>query len=284
PPFSAVITTAVIFPSARMQEQKGTEAATARSSPPSGASYYEGQDLEALATLPAYQEWILEEFRPHLRGKVIEIGAGLGNISSRYADGVEDLLLVEPAKNLEAMLRERFESRPNVRVLSALVEKMPAAHGVPFDSALMVNVLEHVGDDASMLNSIRGILRPKGALLLFVPACPWLYGTLDEKVGHARRYTLKGLERLVQDAGFKVETIRYFDLLGVLPWFFLGRVRRIREFSRRSARFYDRLVVPIAKAIEKYLKPPLGKNLLCIARVEEAGPSQAGVAGNGSTR
>ena len=240
------------------------------------AHYYDGQDLEALATLPAYQEWILEKFRPYLRGKVIEIGAGLGNITSRYADGVEELLLVEPAKNLEGMLRERFESRPHVRVLCALVaDVVPAAHGVPFDSALMVNVLEHVGDDASMLSSIRGILRPKGALLLFVPAGPWLYGTLDEKVGHARRYTLPGLRRLVQDAGFAVETIRYFDLFGVLPWFFLGRVRRIRQFSPRWARLYDRLVVPIAHAVEKYVTPPLGKNLLCIARVRD---------GNGSAR
>jgi len=103
------------------------------------AHYYDGQDLEALATLSAYQEWILEKFRPYLRGKVIEIGAGLGNITSRYADGVEELLLVEPAKNLEGILRERFESRPHVRVLCALVEKVvPAAHGVPFGSALMV--------------------------------------------------------------------------------------------------------------------------------------------------
>jgi SAM-dependent methyltransferase len=256
------------------------------------AHYYEGQDLEALATLPAYQEWILEKFRPYLRGKVIEIGAGLGSITSRYADGVEDLLLVEPAKNLEGMLKERFESRPHVRVLSELVEKLhadaltvPAAHGAPFDSALMVNVLEHVGDDASLLSSIRGILRPKGALLLFVPACPWLYGTLDEKVGHARRYTLRGLERLVRGAGFAVETIRYFDLLGVLPWFFLGRVRRMREFSPRWAGLYDRLVVPIARAIERYFKPPLGKNLLCIARAGEADLStQPRGVGNGSTR
>ncbi len=251
----------------------------------SDARYYEGQDLEALATLPAYQEWILEKFRPYLRGKVIEIGAGSGNISARYADAVEELFLVEPAKNLEAMLKQRFETRPHVRVLCDVVENLPAAHGAPFDSALMVNVLEHVGDDAAMLSSIRGILRPKGALLVFVPACPWLYGTLDEEVGHARRYTLRGLKRLVQGSGFAVETIRYFDLLGVLPWFFLGRVRRMREFSPRWARLYDRLVVPIARAIEKYFKPPLGKNLICIARPAEADPStQPRGAGNGSTR
>ena len=235
------------------------------------AHYYDGQDLEALANLPAYQEWVLEKFRPYLQGKVIEIGAGMGNITSRYADAVEELLLVEPAKNLEGRLRGRFENQPHVRVLCALVENVvPAAHGVPFDSALMVNVLEHVGDDASMLSSIRSILRPNGVLLLFVPAGPWLYGTLDEKVGHARRYTLPGLKRLVQDAGFAVETIRYFDLFGVLPWFFLGRVRRIKEFSPRWARLYDRLVVPLAHAVEKAFTPPLGKNLLCIARARES--------------
>lgn len=264
-----------------MREHNGSDVAAngPSSSLTSDAHYYEGQDLEALSILPAYQEWILERFRPHLRGKVIEIGAGLGNISARYADLVQELLLLEPAQNLESRLRQRFEDRPNVRVCSALIETLhadiaalPGAYGAPFDTALMVNVLEHVADDASMLGYVHGALRPRGALLLFVPACPWAYGTLDEKVGHLRRYTLGGLARLVQSAGFSIETIRYFDLLGLLPWFFEGRIRKAVSFSPRLATLYDRILVPFARAMERHVTPPVGKNLLCIAR------------SNGSTR
>ena len=91
---------------------------------------YAGDDLEALADLPAYQEWILHLFRPHLKGKVVEIGAGLGNIASRYADGVDDLLLVEPAKNLYPRLKERFDGKPNVRTICALVESLDPVAGV----------------------------------------------------------------------------------------------------------------------------------------------------------
>jgi SAM-dependent methyltransferase len=260
-----------------MPEQDGQQStepigADADSSIASAGHDYDGEDLEALADLPAYQDWILHLFRPHLKGRVVEIGAGLGNIASRYADGVEDLLLVERAKNLYPRLKERFGGKPHVRTICALVESLdPLAGaasngGAPFDAALLVNVLEHVVDDASMLRSIRGILQPEGKLLVFVPALPWLYGTLDKKVGHERRYTLPELFQVVEQAGFVVETIRYFDFAGVLPWYFAGRVSRSGKFSDRAAKLYDRLVVPIARAAEKYVKPPIGKNLLCIAR------------------
>ncbi len=260
-----------------MPEQDGHEGtrpvgSDANSSMARAGANYAGQDLEALADLPAYQDWILHRFRPHLKGKVVEIGAGLGNIASRYVDGVEDLLLVEPAKNLYPRLKERFDGKPHVRTICALVESLAPVDGAasnigaPFDAALLVNVLEHVVDDVSMLRNIRGILRSEGKLLIFVPALPWLYGVLDKKVGHERRYTLLGLIQVVEQAEFVIETIRYFDFPGVLPWFFAGRAGRSPGFSDRAAKMYDRLVVPIARATEKYIKPPIGKNLLCIAR------------------
>lgn len=254
--------------------QKSTEPGrTGANSSIASAELYAGQDLEALANLPAYQDWILHLFRPHLRGKVVEIGAGLGNISSRYADAVQDLLLLEPAKNLYPRLKERFEDKPHVRTICGLVENLAPVDGAapsigdgPFDAALLVNVLEHVADDVPMLRTVRNILRAEGKLLIFVPALPWLYGTLDKRVGHERRYTLPGLLQVVEQAGFAVETIRYFDFPGVLPWFFAGKLNRSGRFSVRAAKIYDRLVVPIARATEKIVKPPIGKNLLCIAR------------------
>ncbi len=215
---------------------------------------------------------MLESFRPRLRGKVIEIGAGTGNISCMYADWVEELLLLEPAKNLYLHLQERFAGRPHVRTVCELVEDVharemasPGSCGGPFDAALLANVLEHISDDAAMLRQIFDLVRPGGSLLLFVPALPWLYGALDTRVHHLRRYKRDSLADVVGRAGFTMQSMHFFDLPGVIPWFVAGRVLRQKEYSEPMAKLYDRMVVPVARLLEKVVKPPFGKNLICIA-------------------
>lgn len=234
-------------------------------------SFYEGQDLEALASLPRYYEWILSYFRPFLLGRVLEIGAGLGHIAARYAGQPERLVLLEPAKNLYDRLKERFASQPQITTVCGLVEELrPTELGdgaiSHFDAVLLVNVLEHVEDDGRMLHHIFQLLRPGGALLVFVPAMPWLYGTLDALVHHVRRYTRGSLTTTVEGAGFGVELARYFDLVGVLPWFITGRVLRRKEFSQGAARLYDLCGVPIGRLMERLIEPPIGKNLVLVAR------------------
>jgi len=107
-------------------------------------SHYEGQDLEALGDLPHYTGWILEHFDPYLRGRVIEVGAGIGNVSARYVDRSRHALLVEPARNLHERLAERLGQRTNVTTTCALLHDLdPKLTALPFDAAIMVNVLEH---------------------------------------------------------------------------------------------------------------------------------------------
>lgn len=234
--------------------------------------HYEGQDLEALADLPRYYGWIADAFGEGLRGRVLEVGAGVGNFTARYLPRVREAVLVEPARNLAPRLAARFAGDARVRVVGDTLEGARAAGALgaePFDAAVMVNVLEHVRDHGGLLRSLREALRPGGALLLFVPAVPWLYGSLDAVVGHERRYTRGALEGVVEGAGFEVLSSRYFDLPGVLPWLVAGRVLGARRFDGRAAGLYDRLV-PVIAAAERRWRPPLGKNLVCVARREGA--------------
>jgi hypothetical protein len=127
-------------------------------------------------------------------------------------------------------------------------------------------VLEHVDDDAGMLADIYSLLKPGGMLLLFVPALQWLFGSLDSLVSHLRRYAKPELRELVQQAGFSIRDLRYFDVLGVLPWYVTGRIIKAREFNARAARIYDTLGVPVGSFVERFAAPPLGKNLLAIAQ------------------
>jgi SAM-dependent methyltransferase len=234
------------------------------------AGFYEAQDLEALADLPNYQKWILQHFAPHLRGRVLEVGAGIGTLSRLYLDLVDEAVLLEPAQNLVPLLRERFRGVAKVSVEPSLLEAACARAGTPlragtFDAVVLINVLEHVPDDAAMLEQLRALLKPGGRLLLFVPAMQWLFGSLDAMLGHRRRYSLPQLKRLIDGVGFEILDIRYFDALGVLPWFITGRILRQTRFNAAAAQLYDRTGVRLGRLAEALAPPPVGKNVLSIA-------------------
>ena len=128
---------------------------------------YDGADLEALATLRRYRQWILDEFRPFLGGRAVEFGAGIGNIAEGLRPHVESLDLVEPSANLIGRLTDRFAADPAVAVHNVMLEAFSAgvADGA-YDSAVLVNVLEHIEDDRAALADLHRMLAPGGHLLL----------------------------------------------------------------------------------------------------------------------
>src|SRR5258706_10085220 len=122
---------------------------------------YVGQDLEALADIPNYQDWILSHFRRYLRGRVLEIGAGVGTLSARYRRDVDSAVLLEPAPNLIDSLRARFRDDRDVTVIDQRLEDARASGALAdrsFDAIVLINVLEHIDDDAAMLDHIHHLL------------------------------------------------------------------------------------------------------------------------------
>lgn len=229
-----------------------------------GTEHYQGQDLEALANLRHYTRWILDGFAPHLRGRVLEVGAGIGNVSARYLDQVQAATLVEPAANLYARLEQRFAGNTSVQTFCGTLAELPAEHR-EFDCALMVNVLEHIADDRAVLRQLAERVRPGGAVLIFVPALQALYGSLDAMVGHERRYAKRELGEKLRGAGLRIEKLHYMDVIGMAPWLVAGRVLRQRSFHAGGAELFDRWAVPVGRALESVVAPPIGKSLLAVA-------------------
>jgi hypothetical protein len=136
-----------------------------------------------------------------------------------------------------------------------------------FDSVVYVNVLEHILDDVGELRTARDLLVPGGTLAVFVPALPRLYGSMDFKSGHHRRYVKESLRTVVSEAGFEVVDIRYLDVLGVAPYFAMYRLLDVKSLGSVSSGGYDKIVVPLSRAVQRLVPdPPFGKNLLAIAR------------------
>jgi SAM-dependent methyltransferase len=136
--------------------------------------------------------------------------------------------------------------------------------GKKFDTVVCINVLEHIKNDEKALENMFRILLQGGNLLLFVPAIPQLYGSLDIDPGHFRRYTKKMLTKRISHVGFQIKKIEYSNFLGVFGWYLNARILKRRRFSVLQPLLFDKIVPLIAK-IEKILKPPVGMSLFVIA-------------------
>jgi len=210
-----------------------------------------------------YHDWIVDELAPFLGNKVVEVGAGVGNLSALLLKtSVTRLYAFEPSENLFVILKEKFQSRPGVTLVNDFLENYELPEDV--DSVLYINVLEHIENDRHELSIVRKVIRPGGHLLLFVPALAWLFSEADQQVGHFRRYHMKGLVERVEEAGFRIDRARYFDIAGIIPWY-VNFVLLKKSFNPGSVALYDKLVVPPMRVIEKILTPPFGKNLLLVA-------------------
>jgi hypothetical protein len=63
-----------------------------------------------------------------------------------------------------------------------------------------------------------------------------------------------------------VERARYFDVLGVVPYYLVYKLLRQTDISGSTMWGYDRIVVPVSRVLQRVLsRPPLGKNVLLVA-------------------
>jgi SAM-dependent methyltransferase len=215
-----------------------------------------------------YHRRILREFQPFLGKRVVEVGAGIGTFSALLlGEAIEELILLEPAVNLFPLLRRRLADQRRVRLVPGRLEDVSEElRRQAVDSVLLVNVLEHLADDVDALKLAFSLLRPGGYLLLFVPALPQIYGSLDLAFGHVRRYTRTELTLKLRDAGFSIAELKYRNLVGVLAWFVAAKILGLTRLGRLSVTMYDRLVVPWLFALERAMEPPLGQSLLGVCR------------------
>jgi SAM-dependent methyltransferase len=229
-------------------------------------------DLDRLAEAHHFFNWILDEFEPWIGNNILEVGAGTGTITNKLLDRRPSSAIVgiEPAANLWQQLIDTVDDDPRVDLLSGtLGENVWSAPllRTTFDTALYLNVMEHIEDDLGEMRLAADALRPGGSLLIFVPAMPSLYSPLDEQAGHYRRYTKRELKAKVEAAGFTVRRCVYFDAVSALPYWLNYKIFRRRTISASSGWLFDRILVPLSKFVQAVVpSPPIGKNLLLVAQ------------------
>src|SRR6202167_5134940 len=222
--------------------------------------------LNNLTGTPQYLSWLTRVLRPYLGDTVLEIGAGLGNMTGRlmgkklrYVAGEKDPLYLHA-------LRNRFLRTPSVTVCQ-LDPESPADFEPwrgQFESVLCVNVLEAVKDPAAVVRSIAGCLKPGGALVVLVPQGRGLYGTLDKGMGTKRRFDAADLAAMLGKLGFRIEQEHQVNKIGAAGGWFSSRVLHRSRISRPALKLWDKSVW-LLRRIDAIL-PWRGLSLVVVAR------------------
>jgi SAM-dependent methyltransferase len=227
-------------------------------------------DLQQMQLAGRYTDWIAEQIRPHCGRRVLEVGAGIGNVTGRLLAHAEYVCALEPNPACFEALRRSFSGVPTLECRHWRIEDctLEFVSSREIDTIVCVNVLEHLEDDLQTLKKLRAMLHaPDGRLLLVVPAVPAAYGSMDAALGHYRRYSRGRLRSLLLQAGFSIRSLRYSNLIGLLGWTVNARVLRRVQQSNGQIKIFDRLIVPWSSQLERIIPPPIGMTLVAAARV-----------------
>ena len=227
---------------------------------------YSGTDnLEVMLEAENYNRFLVDEVVRHYpgRGRALDFGAGVGTFSAMVRDRGLDVACLEP----DAAQRRRLTAAG----FTAHADAADIAPG-SISYVFSLNVLEHIPDDLDAVRTIGAMLEPGGTAYIYVPAFPLLFGPMDRKVGHVRRYRLGGLRALFGKAGLEVIDGGYADSLGFLATLaFNALPRGDGGLSAGPVRAYDRIAFPLSRLCDRLTSRLFGKNAWLVARRPAAG-------------
>lgn len=235
---------------------------------PNALTVSEDFEFKALSLADNYRAALLREFSAALRGNVLEVGAGIGQITEALLQNpnVARLVSVEPHPGFFAQLQKNF---PAHTIINGTIYDLPKDED-RWNAVVSINVLEHISDDESELKNYHArLLKNNGTLCLFVPARPEIYSPIDKDFGHFRRYARPELRQKLERAGFQVQRLHYYNIAGYLAWWLNFCLLKRRHFNAGSVKFFDRFIFPPMHGFESRICHPfIGQSLLATARAQ----------------
>jgi ubiquinone/menaquinone biosynthesis C-methylase UbiE len=226
--------------------------------------------LEALAECQNHRKWFADFAKPYLGEHPIEIGSGLGDYALEWIPAVEKYTATDADPKLLAGLRTNMARYPSVTVRQVL---LPTEERADHSCLVSYNVLEHIEDHVGALQSMARLVRPEGYIVLVCPAFPFAMSPVDVATGHVRRYTKRTMRKALTEAGLEVVEVRYANSLGLICYYAFTSLLKKQPSTGGTMTFYDRLVVPIVRLLERAMgdRPPFGQSVVAVARVKEEG-------------
>jgi SAM-dependent methyltransferase len=232
-----------------------------------GNSKYGTDTLTLIAGADKFNRWMYETIKPHCSGKILEIGSGIGNISQFFIKEGAEITLSDIETSYFPLLKEKFGENKNLQGIQLLdlsdknLEKNHPDLIEEFDTIFALNVVEHIPDHEQAMKNALKMLRKGGKIIILVPAFQGLYNGFDKQLDHQRRYTQKSLFALLEGNGFHVIHRQYFNLIGILGWFFSGNILRKKIIPTGQMKLYNELV-PLWKVFDFFTQKIVGLSVI----------------------
>jgi len=227
------------------------------------------ETLEAISKANRFNQWMFDRINPYCKGKILEIGSGIGNISKYHVAAGNDICLTDIRDNYIQFLENKFIDSPaDIFKLDIVHEDFDtkfSSHLESYDTVFALNVVEHIKNHELAIQNIHKILKKGGHIIILVPAYQALYNSLDVALEHYRRYTSGSLSKLINSQGFELIKTNYFNAAGMAGWWFTGNILKKKTIPSGQMKIYNSLV-PAFKILDKVVLNKVGLSTICVAR------------------
>lgn len=224
---------------------------------------YVGSELEVFALASNWKRYFASLLEPHLRGRVLEVGAGIGETTrTLWGPKCTRWVCLEPDAALASRLHE--VTVPDGRRPEVVVGDLRAIPpDASFDTIVYIDVLEHIREDSAELRAAMQRLAPGGRLVVLSPAFQRLFSPFDRAIGHERRYTRTSL-RAVFPAELRYVASFYADALGAALSFTNALLLKQSMPTRRQILFWDRVIIPLSCMIDPLVGRSFGRSIIAV--------------------
>ena len=193
--------------------------------------------------------------------RILDVGAGSGFFSRHLLSTTNavEAVCVDPSYSKD--WQEQVNGKP-IRFCREMPNYTP-------DLIIMMDVLEHVDDDAGLLNTYIEPAQPGTQVLITVPAFPFMWSGHDVFLEHKRRYTLSTIKPVIASQNLDIKSLSYFFGL-VFPLAFMVRLLDKKSqsglkphlpFIDKTLEFLCTLELPFLR-----LNKLVGLSVFCLAK------------------
>lgn len=227
--------------------------------------------LQVIEKAGKFNYWMYSQIKPFLKGEILEIGSGIGNISRFAINDKLSITLSDISKEYQQSLSRNFSGMTNVKDIISLDLQHPDfttqySHlKEQFDSIFLLNVIEHLSNDVSAIKNCSFLLKEKGVLIILAPAYPFLFCRFDRELGHYRRYTIKQLVAIFPRDSFNIIKQQYFNFMGLPGWLFFGKILGKKLIGAKEMSAFNNLV-PVFKIADAITFKKIGLSAIVIGQ------------------
>jgi len=229
------------------------------------------ETLDAISDADKFNDWMYQTIKPFAKGRILEIGSGIGNISNSFIKDNKSIMTSDIREGYCARLDERFKGSPNylgtqvMNLIDPDFEQKFANQLNTYDTVFALNVVEHIYDDLLAIKNAKKLLKKGGHLIILVPSYKKLMNGFDKELGHYRRYTVKSLSELFVKNDLEIIHRQYFNFMGIFGWYVSGNILKNDQIPQGQMSLYNTLV-PVFKLIDKITLRKIGLSSIVVGK------------------